>query len=329
MAKRTKSATRLDLSPENPLDISMTPPEVERFVAADAAASAVRHRRIELPFNLAWSDAERGVWLYQADCLTFLDRVAARHPEGWFDMIFADPPYFLSNGGITCHAGRMVSVNKGAWDKSRGPEENHEFNTEWLSRCQRVLKPDGTIWVSGTAHVIHSIGYAMQQLGYKLLNDITWVKPNPPPNLSCRYFTHATETVIWAAKNAKSKHRFNYDRMKQAAGGKQMKTVWPFSNDGPPDIWNVYPPGKDEKTFGKHPTQKPVALIERIIDASTDKGDWVLDPFMGGGTTGVACALTDRKFVGVETEPVHVALAVRRIEEAGTDSGNSPHGVRR
>src|SRR5207248_4764124 len=120
---------------------------------------------------------------------------------------------------------KMVKVDKGDWDKSRGPELNHEFNLEWLKRCQRVLKPNGTIWVSGTHHVIFSIGYALQQLGYKILNDIAWEKPNPPPNLSCRYFTHSTETILWAAKNEKSKHTFNYQEMRKVTG-KQMKTVW-------------------------------------------------------------------------------------------------------
>jgi hypothetical protein len=129
--------------------------------------------------------------LYHGNSLELLDAIAAKYPDGRFDAIFADPPYFLSNGGISCHAGKMVKVDKGDWDKSRGPELNHEFNTEWLRRCQRVLKPNGTIWVSGTHHVIFSIGYAMQQLGYKILNDIAWEKPNPPPNLSCRYFTHS------------------------------------------------------------------------------------------------------------------------------------------
>src|SRR6202158_1851405 len=133
----------------------------------------------------------------------------AQIPESSVDLVFADPPYFLSNGGITCHAGKMVSVNKGEWDKSRGPDANHDFNRAWLAACQRVLKPNGSIWVSGTAHVIHSVGFAMQQLGFKLLNDISWVKPNPPPNLSCRYFTHATDTIIWAAKEKKSRHTFH------------------------------------------------------------------------------------------------------------------------
>ena len=182
--------------------------------------------------------------LAQGNSLELLDALAAKFPDGCFDAIFADPPYFLSNGGITCHAGKMVKVDKGDWDKSQGAELNHEFNTEWLKRCQRVLKPNGTIWVTGTQHVIFSVGFAMQQLGMKILNDITWEKPNPPPNLSCRYFTHATETVLWAAKDERSKHTFNYQLMREHAGGKQMKSVWRLSA-----------PAKVEKKLGKHPTQ--------------------------------------------------------------------------
>jgi site-specific DNA-methyltransferase (adenine-specific) len=294
----------------------MEPVEVEHFVARDAQRTTPKPKPERLPFKLYWSSPETGVWLYQADCLTFMDRVAERYPDGHFDMIFADPPYFLSNGGISCHAGRMVSVNKGDWDKSRGPEANHEFNLEWLSRCQRVLKPNGTIWVSGTAHVIHSVGYAMQQLGYKLLNDITWIKPNPPPNLSCRYFTHATETIIWAAKNAKSKHHFNYDLMRKLAGGRQMKSLWADAQrdaDAPLDIFEVLPPRREEKLHGKHPTQKPVLLLERIILASTAKDALVLDPFMGSGTTGVAACRLGRRFVGLEMEDTYVAQAGRRV----------------
>jgi site-specific DNA-methyltransferase (adenine-specific) len=158
-------------------------------------------------------DPNHHIKIYQGDCLEILAAI----PAGCVDLIFADPPYFLSNDGITCHAGKMVSVNKGAWDKSKGPDLDHEFNRAWLAACQRVLKPNGTIWVSGTSHVIHSVGFAMQQLGMKLLNDISWVKPNPPPNLSCRYFTHATETIIWAAKNKRSRHTFNYQLMREMA----------------------------------------------------------------------------------------------------------------
>ena len=263
------------------------------------------------PPCLTFAHTDRALWVYQGNCLELLDAIAAKYPEGRFDAIFADPPYFLSNGGISCHAGRMVKVDKGDWDKSRGQELNHEFNLEWLKRCQRVLKPNGTLWVSGTHHVIFSIGYAMQQLGYKILNDIAWEKPNPPPNLSCRYFTHSTETVLWAAKNEKSKHRFNYAAMK-AVTGKQMKTVWTMTA-----------PSGDEKTFGKHPTQKPVALIERCLLASTNEGDLVLDPFLGGGTTAVAAVRLKRGCVGIELDELHAKLAEKRIKaELHKDEGD-------
>jgi site-specific DNA-methyltransferase (adenine-specific) len=246
----------------------------------------------------AFDDPKHHLRIYQGDCLEILEKI----PENSVDLVFADPPYFLSNGGITCHAGRMVSVNKGDWDKSRGPDANHEFNRAWLAAAQRVLKPNGSIWVSGTSHVIHSVGFAMQQLGFKLLNDISWVKPNPPPNLSCRYFTHATETVIWAAKNSKSRHTFNYKLMKEANGGKQMKSVW-----------NIYPPEPWEKKFGKHPTQKPVALLERILLASTNEGDLVLDPFLGGGTTLLTAFRLRRHALGCELAIESVSLSLRRI----------------
>jgi site-specific DNA-methyltransferase (adenine-specific) len=196
----------------------------------------------------------------------------------------------------------MVSVHKGDWDKSRGPDANHEFNRAWLAAAQRVLKPNGSIWVSGTAHVIHSVGFAMQQLGFKLLNDISWVKPNPPPNLSCRYFTHSTETIIWAAKDKKSRHTFNYKLMKETNHGKQMKSVWTIS---PPEPW--------EKKFGKHPTQKPVALLERILLASTNEGNVVLDPFCGSGTTLLAAFRLRRQALGCELSAEFLTLSLRRL----------------
>ena len=255
----------------------------------------------------AFDDPKHHLRIYQGDCLDILAAI----PPSSVDLVFADPPYFLSNGGITCHAGKMVSVHKGDWDKLPGPDlgpvrarfdKVHEFNTAWLAAAQRVLKPNGSIWVSGTAHVIHSVGFAMQQLGFKLLNDISWVKPNPPPNLSCRYFTHATETIIWAAKDKKSRHTFHYKLMKETNRGKQMKSVWEIR---PPESW--------EKRFGKHPTQKPVALLERILLASTNEGDLVLDPFAGSGTTLLAALRLRRRAVGCELSAEFLTLSIRRV----------------
>ncbi len=247
-------------------------------------------------------EEERGqIRLYLGDALQLLEICK---PES-FDLIFADPPYFLSNGGITCQAGKMVSVNKGMWDKAETFEEVHAFNCRWLEACRRVLKPDGAIWISGTSHNIHSVGYAMQTLGYKILNDIAWYKVNPPPNLSCRYFVHSTETVLWARKSPKSRHTFNYALMKEANGDRQMQS-----------LWHIKPPGPNEKRYGKHPTQKPEALLERIVLASTNPGDLVLDPFCGSGTTGVACVRHGRGFVGFEMEGEFVRLAITRLSDA-------------
>lgn len=242
--------------------------------------------------------------LVQGDCL----EVLATLPERSVNLIFADPPYFLSNGGVTCQAGRMVAVDKGRWDRSRGPEANHEFNRAWLKACQRVLTSDGTIFVSGTRHVIFSVGYAMQQLGFKMLNDISWYKVTPPPNLSCRYFTHSTETILWAAKNERSRHLFNYALMKEENGGKQMKS-----------LWNIQPPFKSEKRFGKHPTQKPIALLDRILRAASRPGDLVLDPFNGSGTTGVAAVLLDRAYIGIDLDSAYLSLAKERMEDPEGD----------
>ena len=258
--------------------------------------------------SIAYANNEDSSYLFQGNCLEVMDKIIEKHPNGCFDMIFADPPYFLSNGGITCKAGKMVKVDKGDWDKSKGAELNHEFNLEWLSRAQKLLKPNGTIFVSGTMHVIFSIGYAMQQLGMKILNDITWEKPNPPPNLACRYFTHSTETILWAGKNQKSKHVFNYALMRQYNEGKQMKSVWRFTA-----------PGKSEKTNGKHPTQKPLALLQRCIEAATNEGDFIFDPFAGSSTTGVAAMKLSRRFCGVELEDEYVKLSKNRLEEQSKD----------
>lgn len=220
------------------------------------------------------------------------------------DCIFADPPYFLSNDGITVSGGKMVSVNKGKWDKGLSPEEKLEYNRTWIRKCKRVLKDTGTIWISGTLHNIFSVGVALEMEGFKILNNVTWKKLNPPPNLACKTFTHSTENIIWAKKDIKAaKHYFNYTYMKELNGGKQMKDVW----EGPLT-------SKKEKTLGKHPTQKPEYLLERIIQASTKEGDIILDPFMGSGTTGVAAKRLNRFFIGMEMEPEYLDLSRKRIE---------------
>ena len=224
------------------------------------------------------------------------------------DMIFADPPYFLSNDGITCKGGKMVSVNKGSWDKlsesGTGVEEKHKFNRKWIKLCYQALKDDGTIWISGTMHNIYSIGMALEQEGFKIINNITWKKLNPPPNISCRFFVHSTETILWAKKNIKKvKHKFNYSLMRELNGGKQMKDVWESSLTKP-----------SEKKHGKHPTQKPMEILEKIILSSTDEGDLILDPFNGSGTTGIVASKLNRKYIGIEKEKEFLDLTIRRKE---------------
>lgn len=248
--------------------------------------------------------ADGSAELYCGDQRAFL----AGLPDASVDCIWTDPPYFLSNDGPTCVAGRRHKVNKGEWDRSRGVAGDHAFNQVWLAECLRVLTPAGTIWVSGTTHVYLSVGMAMMELGFRILNDIVWEKPNPPPNLGCRCFTHATEIVLWATKAARgSKHRhlFHYEAMKQANGGRQMKNVWRFAA-----------PRAEEKRHGRHPTQKPLALIERCLAASTDPGQRVLDPFAGSGSTGVAALRLGRRFVGCEVDPGYARLASARLQAA-------------
>lgn len=246
--------------------------------------------------------------LYRGDCLEVLKSV----PDESFDLIFADPPYHLSSDGFTCHAGHRVSVNKGEWDRSAGIEEDFEFNLRWITACRRVLKRNGSIWISGTLHSIFQCGYALQLTGFKLLNDIAWFKPNAPPNLSGRYFAHSHETLLWARKFKNSRHTFNYRFVKEAdwggdflkRPGKQMRSVWAINT-----------PNSKEKIFGKHPTQKPLMLLIRIIEASSNKGDLVLDPFSGSSTTGLACYLAGRKFLGIEIEKSYLDLSVKRFEQ--------------
>ena len=222
----------------------------------------------------------------------------------YFDMIFADPPYFLSNNGLTIKNGEIVSVNKGDWDKSHGYDFINAFNREWISLCREKMKDNGTIWISGTMHNIFSVGQVLTELGFKILNVITWEKTNPPPNFSCRYFTHSTEQVIWARKSSKVPHYYNYELMKEINDGKQMK-----------DVWRLPAIAQWEKTCGKHPTQKPLALLARIILASTKQGAWILDPFAGSSTTGIAATLLNRKYLGIDSEEEYLNLSRMRREE--------------
>lgn len=244
--------------------------------------------------------------LIQGDSLALLERML---PET-IDMVFADPPYFLSSNGITCQAGKMVSVNKGEWDSSLPFEEKHAFNRAWIRLCKRILKPNGSIWISGTLHNIYSIGAALEQEEFKIINNITWQKTNPPPNLACRCFTHSTETILWAQKDDKKAHHlFNYQLMKEQNGGKQMK-----------DVWTGALTPKSEKTHGKHPTQKPLYLLKRIIEASTNKGDVILDPFCGSSTTGVAALRLNRRYIGIDCSEDFIELSKARLEEDTLES---------
>lgn len=245
---------------------------------------------------------KRNLKLFLGDSFEILDEIK----EDSIDMIFADPPYFLSSDGISCQGGKMVSVNKGKRDKSLSVDEKHEFNRTWIRKCKRILKPNGTIWISGTLHNIYSVGLALEQEGFHILNNITWQKLNPPPNLACKTFTHSTETILRAClpdSKGRKKYTFNYEVMKELNGGKQMKDVW----QGPLTT-------KAEKAFGKHPTQKPLYLLERIIEASTNKGDVVLDPFCGSSTTGVACKKLKRSFIGIDNSKEYIKLSKKRLD---------------
>lgn len=235
-------------------------------------------------------------------------------PEESIDLIFADPPYNLSNNGTSIHAGKRVSVNKGEWDKSFGTENDFKFHFDWIAACKRVLKPNGSIWISGTYHSIYACGYALQLQDFRVLNDIAWYKPNAAPNLGCRMFTASHETLIWASKSKKAKHVFNYDEMREGSfpsdfiknPGKQMRSVW-----------SITTPGKSEKIHGKHPTQKPIALLDRIIRSSSNPGDVVLDPFCGSSTTGVAAVVNNRRFIGLDADESYLkTFSIPRLKDA-------------
>lgn len=254
-----------------------------------------------------YKSPDRAFTLLHGDCFKLL-----REFDFKFSCIFADPPYFLSNGGISVQSGKVVCVDKGEWDKGKSQQEMMEFNMEWLGLCRDKLKDNGTIWISGTYHNIFSVANCLTELGYKILNVVTWAKTNPPPNISCRYFTYSTEFIIWARKSEKKPHYFNYDLMKQINGDKQMT-----------DVWHLPAIARWEKSCGKHPTQKPLALLARILMASTKPGEWVLDPFCGSSTTGIAANLLGRRYLGIDQEEDFLQLSKERkieIENSTTFS---------
>lgn len=246
-----------------------------------------------------YKSLDRNFTLIKGDCIELLNQF-----EFKFDMIFADPPYHLSNNGFSVQSGKKISVNKGIWDKSQGYEKDYLFDREWLSVCRNKLKDNGTIWISGTYHNIFSIARCLTELDFKILNCITWVKTNPPPNLSCRYFTHSAEYILWARKNSKNPHFYNYELMKEINGGTQMR-----------DVWNLPSIAKWEKSCGKHPTQKPLCVLSRIIQASTKEEAWILDPFTGSSTTGIAANLLGRRFLGIDINDEFLQISKARKEE--------------
>lgn len=237
--------------------------------------------------------------LFKDDCLSSIPQIVKN-----VDMVFADPPYFLSNDGLTVKNGKVQSVNKGEWDKLISDEEAYNFTHEWLVAIREKMADNATIWISGTHHNIFTLGTLLPKLGFKILNVITWEKTNPPPNFSCRFFTHSTEFIIWARKHPKVPHYYNYDLMKRLNNDKQMK-----------DVWRLPAIAKWEKSCGKHPTQKPLALLAQIILASTQKDALILDPFTGSSTTGIAGHVLGRNFIGIDREAEYLQLSQSRYQD--------------
>lgn len=328
LKKIFREKNRIRLQPANP---KLKPLYVKAVIIQGKVISAIRNvERYEVENNDFQPDIifqepvaieqkpyfqKDNFTLYHANSLEFLKTL----PEDSVDMIFADPPYLLSNGGFTCHAGKMVSVDKGQWDVSNGLKKDFEFYLEWTKSCHRILKPSGTIWVSGTYHSIYQCGFALQVNKFHILNDISWFKPNAAPNLSCRFFTASHETLVWARKDKKAKHIFNYDLMKN---GEWSADFIKKPNLQMRSVWAIGTPKSIEKRFGKHPTQKPEDLLKRIVLASTNKGDMIVDPFTGSSTTGIVAHLFSRQFIGIDTDKNYLDLSIKRFEELDRNMKN-------
>ena len=220
------------------------------------------------------------------------------------DMIFADPPYFLSKNISTCINGTWKSFEKGEWDRVTSQENINAFNKKWLSACRNVLKEDGTIFVTGTYHNIFSVEKCLDELGFKIINIIVWQKPDPPVTLSDKRFNFCAEYLIWATRRSCKDYTFNMDTLMKINGDVQMQDVWKLSAAS---AW--------EKQNGKHPTQKPLRLLYRAILASTNIGDRILDPFAGSSTTGIAANLMGRQYVGIDESKDFLNLSIKRKEQ--------------
>lgn len=239
------------------------------------------------------------------DCLSVLSNV----PDNSIDMIFADPPYNMSKTkGLGWAFSKHITMQE-AWDQFT-KDEFFEFNIKWIGECLRILKPGGSIFICGSYHNIFQIGFILQQFDIKILNDIIWFKPNAQPNITCRMFTQSTETVIWATKG--KGWTFNYERMKELNKGKQMRNMWAIPY-----------PSQSERWAGKHPTQKPIVLLERIILAASKPKDIILDPFLGSGTTAVVSKMLGRRCIGIEKDEKFKEIIDRRLKKVKkTDNAN-------
>ena len=238
------------------------------------------------------------------DCIAEMARLPARS----VDLVFADPPYNLQLGGeLTRPNNTRVDGVDNDWDRFDGHDAYDRFTRDWLAAARRVLKDDGSLWVIGTYHNIFRVGAALQELGFWVLNDVVWRKTNPMPNFRGRRFTNAHETMIWCAKDKNARYTFNYQAMKALNEDLQMRSDWLLP------ICNGAERLRDAGGGKRHPTQKPEALLYRVIMASTKVGGVVLDPFFGSGTTGAVAKKLDRRFIGIEREPDYVALAEERL----------------